>query len=134
MTSEIKEIVIECFADVAAELNEESDRVISSLTEFEGFLGQDIILSGRLLNSKVVDASDTKITLAWTAKNPDNGFYYPAAIIAGFFAYGGTKYIEGRNFPARTAKNVDPVKSLVDKLKSKGVKAKVKRNNIALIE
>lgn len=133
MIEQIKKDSQECFAEVAAEINEECDRVISSLTEFDGFLGEDIILSGRMLNSKIVDATDTKVNISWDAKDPDTGFPYPIAIVNGFFAFGGNKYIEGRNFPVRAVQNVDPVNTFADKMRKKGYKVTVKSNNVALL-
>lgn len=130
VVKQVIEDVKDSFGEVAAEINEECDRVISSLTEFEGFLGQDIILSGRMLNSKIVDATDTKIKVAWDAKDPESGFPYPIAIVNGFFAFGGNKYIEGRDFPVRAVQNSAPVISLADKLRDKGYKVKIISNNI----
>ena len=131
----IKEIVEECFGEVASEIEQECDRVIESTSEFasEGFPSQDIIDTGRLLDSKEVNASDTSLQISWNPRDPNTGFPYASAIVNGFFAYGGSKYIPGRNFPVRAVQNSDPVDSLVKKLKAKGLKARVKANTVKLV-
>ena len=131
----LESIVEECFGEVASEIEQESDRVIESLTEFSdlGFEGQDIIDTGRLLNSKEVEATDTSIKLTWSPRNPENGFPYAPAVVNGFFAYGGSKFIPGRNFPVRAVQNVDPVNSLAEKLRAKGLKVRVIQNNVSLL-
>ncbi len=131
----IESIVEECFGEVAAEIEAESDRVIESLTEFAdlGFEGQDIIDTGRLLNSKFVTATNKSIKLTWNPRDPETGFPYAPAVVKGFFAYGGNKFIPGRNFPVRAVQNIDPVNSLAEKLRAKGLKVRVKSNNISLL-
>ena len=130
---DLKEEVIDSFAEVQSEIVEETYRVIESTTEFEGFEGQDIIDTGRFRDETIVLSEATRLLIYWTAKDPSTGFYYPTALIYGFFAYGGKKWIPGREYHTRAVKNKSPVQSLVDKLRAKGINARVIADNTSLL-
>jgi len=126
LDSVIKEIK-ESWGQVIAEVNEELDAVIEDEMAFSdlGFNGQDIIDSGRLLNSKVVEINEDKAEFSWNPHSPENGYPYAPGVRAGFWAY-GKKYIPGRDWPGRAIERVNPVNSLAQKLKKKGFSVKVK--------
>ena len=127
----IKEAVYDSFAEVQSEIVTEVVRVIETPGEFEGVDG-DIVDTGRLRDSMIVDSTLDKLMLYWTATDPETGFYYPAAIIAGYFAY-GRKYIPARNYPVRAVQNASPIQSLAEKLRDRGLNAKVISDSTSLL-
>ena len=124
-------IIQDCFADVMATLNQEFDDVISDEMAFSdiGFVGQDIIDSSRLLNSKTVEANPLSVSWQWNPRSPENGFPYAKAVREGFFAF-GKKYIPGRQWDIRALERVDPVDLLAQKLANKGFDVTVDKNFI----
>lgn len=132
---QVNAAINEAFAEVIAVVNEEFDAVISSEDEFGdlGFVGQDIIDTGRLLNSKQVNVENGRAEWSWNPTSPDTGVPYAAAVRNGFFAF-GRKYIPGRHWDTRAIKRADPVSLLVDELEKRGIDAKVKQNNIDLLD
>ena len=133
-SSSIRKIVKEAFAVVVAELNEEFDRVIEDPNEFQdlGFIDQDIIDTGRLKNSKIVNASDLQVTWSWEPISPENGYSYASAVYHGFFAY-GKKYIPGRRWTDRAVARIKPLKKLEKELNKRGLKAKITKDNIKFV-
>ena len=95
--------------------------MIESTDEFSdlGFSGQDIVDTGRLRDSMIVDSSKDKLTVTWLPKNPKNNFPYAAAVWSGYFAF-GKKYIPGRKWDLKAIDNVNIAQSLADKLEAKG--------------
>lgn len=129
----LEKIVKETMREVYQEYSQEVDRVIRSDTEFadQGFVGQDIVLSGALLNSKQEQIQEnagrfiSQVSFSWNPVNPDNGAAYAVPVWRGFFAYGGTKFIPGRQWDTRAIKNYRPTSQLVKKLRSRGLKAQI---------
>ncbi len=129
---ELRSIVKEAMGEVYAEYNVEVDRVIESLNEFAdlGFIDQDIIDTGRFLNSKLITTREdigrliTEMEVEWSPQSPDNGAYYAPYLWRGYFAW-GKKFIQGRHFDTRAAKNIDVTRNFVEKLRQKGVKAEI---------
>ncbi len=122
----------DCFAQTMAVLDQEFDDVISDEMAFSdlGFVGQDIIDTSRLLNSKIVNATPLSVSWQWNPKSPETGFPYAKAVREGFFAFGGKKYIPGREWDTRAIERVDPVNLLSEKLSEKGFDATVETNFI----
>lgn len=128
----------DAMGEVYAEYNVEVDRVIESENEFAdlGFVNQDIVDTMRLLNSKVVLTQEdlgaiiTIMIVTWAPISPENGFPYGPAVWRGFFAW-GRKFIEGRHWDTRAAKNIDVTRNFVNKLRRRGVNAKVVFDNIS---
>ncbi len=127
---ELEKIVQDAIAEVMDSYNEEVDNVIQSNEEWF----QDIVDTGRLLDSKKVNISTEGNTttgeFTWDPNDPDTGYAYAQAVWSGFFAYNGSKYIPGRHWPERAMKNVDPVEAIASYLQEKGIDAEVVQNNI----
>lgn len=118
--------------EVALQYSEEVDKVIRSESAFSdlGFVNQDIVDTSRLVNSKnlrIIRKGDVvEYEFSWEARSPDTGELYPALIISGFFAYGGTKFVRGRNYPNRAMKNIKPVLRFKEQAKRKlGVQVRI---------
>lgn len=106
--------VEESVAIIHAEYNVIVDQVIESLSEFAdlGFDGQDIIDTGRLLNSKTIETSgsiDTELVAEWEWDpiDPESGHHYARAVYYGFFAF-GRHYVPGRPWARRAMENLNP--------------------------
>lgn len=129
---ELTNIINDAIAQIVSDYNEIVDEVIQSEDEF--IAGQDIVDTGRLLDSKAVDISiagtSTTATFTWAPNDPETGYPYAPAVWAGFFAYGGSKFIPPRHWPERAMKNLDPVNALADLLAEKGLEVEVLQNSI----
>lgn len=111
----------------AAEYNEEVDRVITTEGIFPAFPDSDIVLSGRLRDSKQIDAKGLEISFLWNPINPDNGFAYAPAVWSGFFAF-GKYYVAGRQWDIFTLENFAPLDIIVTaELALKGYNVRIKR-------
>lgn len=132
--NELEQLIANAFADVVADYNQFVDEVIESQDEFSdrGFTGQDIVDTGRLRDSKVVEDTDiNQVTFSWEPHSPDNGFPYAPAVWAGFRPFGGKTFVPGRHWPERAAVKLGEVgvtQYLVDKLKEQGLEAEVIQN------
>lgn len=124
------------FAEVTAKLDTEFIAVIEDPNEFAdiGLPNQDIVDTGRFRDAQVVDVRANKATWTWDPTSPENGYHYAMALLVGFFAYGGHKYIPGRNWIFRALKRVDCVQMLAEELQKQGIAAKVVRNDVGLLE
>ena len=128
---EVKKAVTRLVNEYLREVN----RVIESDSEFAdlGFIGQDIVDTRRFLESRKVNKVETKNKVRheiyWDATDPRTGFPYPEAIWTGFFAYGGSKWIEGRRFDTRAWKNLRSNEKLVARLRKNGIRSRSVRNN-----
>lgn len=134
LLSLLSEKIEDAFGLTVADFDIEVDEVIQSADEFksQGFTDQDIVDTGRLLNSKIVDAQkeadEISVLYSWNPVSPKNGYPYGPAVWAGFYAYGGEKFIPGRHWPERAAKNVGITQSFVDYLRESGIPCTVERN------
>ena len=126
----LKQVIAECLAEVAAEYETEVNRVIESENEFAdlGFVSQDIVDTGRLKNSLVVETRAgegdlvSEISFSWEPRSTENNYPYAPAVWMGFFAFGGPKFIPGRHWDTRAAKNIQIVRRFGDRLTRKGIK------------
>ena len=73
-------------------------------------------------------------TWSWNPQDPDTGEHYAAGVYAGFYAYGGSKYIPGRHFPERAVKRCDPVARMAEELQKQGIEARVIRNDAGFLQ
>ncbi len=120
------------YSDVVSQYNIEVDRVIEDPNEFAniGFVDQDIIDTGRLKNSKVIETQGELSTrFSWAPVDPDTGYHYASAVWWGFNAYGDSKFVPGRPWSERAVYNLDPVNYISDRLKKKGYNALVVRDD-----
>lgn len=127
---DVEQIILEAFGQVVADYNVYVDEIIESTEEFGdlGFTGQDIIDTGRLKDSKMVDATNTEASFEWSPKSPENGFSYAPAVWAGFYPYGGEKFVPGRHWPERAAKQLNEsgvTQAFVDYLRQHGLEAEI---------
>jgi hypothetical protein len=131
LIAHIKKDVKEAFGVAIARLDAEMDRVIVDENEFSdlGFLGQDIVDTGRLRDSKVINANPNGVTFSYDPVSPENGFHYGAAVWLGFWAF-GKKYIPGRPWTIRAAINESPVVNMADELEKMGYNVKIKYDGI----
>lgn len=123
----------QAWGNVIATLDDEMDAVIEDPTEFAelGFINQDIVDTGRLLNSKLVFSEGKKTRWEWDPVDPDTGEHYAAGVINGFYAYKGTKWVPGRDWVARAIERVNPGQAFAAELKIVGfAKAKFKKKLI----
>jgi hypothetical protein len=130
---EIEKLIQEAFGQTIADYNVYVDEIIESTEEFgdSGFSGQDIVDTGRLRDSKIIDAQPNLVSLEWTPKDPDSGFSYAPAVWAGFHPYGGEKFVPGRHWPERAAKKLNGegiTKAFVTYLQQQGLNAQVINN------
>lgn len=132
----INQAIDNAFAEVVAKADTEFIAVIEDPEEFSdlGMGGQDIVLTGRLRDSQVVDVQANKATWEWNPTDPDTGYAYALAVWYGFFTYGGTKYVPGRHWAMRALRRIDPVVMLAEELKKQGLNAKVTRNDVQLLD
>lgn len=135
-TNKLNKAIDNAWAEVVARVDTECIAVIEDPNEFSdlGFDQQDIILSGRLRDSQVVDVQGNKAEFTWNPHDPDTGYAYGAALFFGFFAYGGHKFIPGRKWVLRALRRIDPVVLLVEELQKQGIGAILASNNIELID
>jgi hypothetical protein len=129
---DVEQIILEAFGQVVADYNVYVDEIIESTEEFGdlGFTGQDIIDTGRLKDSKIVDANATDASFEWQPKSPENGFSYAPAVWAGFYSRGGN-FIPGRHWPERAAKQLNEsgvTLAFVEYLRQQGLNAQVLLN------
>lgn len=124
------------FASVVAKCDSEYIAVIEDPDEFSdlGFDSQDIVLTGALRDSQVVNAQGNKATWEWNPTDPDTGEAYALAVWVGFFAYGGHKFILGRKWALRALKRVNPAVLLALELQNQGIAARVVRNDAGLLD
>lgn len=119
------------FAETVNDYNQEVDATIESMNAFAdlGFEGQDIVDTGRLLESKKVDTDKTKTSVSaafsWNPTSPKNGEKYASKVWAGFFAFGGPKFIRGRHWPERAATNMGVTETFVHYLNEQDVEAEI---------
>ena len=130
---EIEQLIQEAFGQTIADYNVYVDEIIESTEEFgdSGFSGQDIVDTGRLRDSKIIDAQPNLVSLEWTPKDPDSGFGYGPAVWAGFHPYGREKFVPGRHWPERAAKKLNGegiTKAFVTYLQQQGLNAEVVSN------
>lgn len=136
LRSDIKDVM----SEIIALYDIEVDRVIQSLNEFAelGFTEQDIVDSARLLNSKKLDTIEdqgstvTRTTFTWDPISPENGFPYAPAVWAGFFAW-GRKFIPGRKWDLRAAKNTAIALEFVSRMRKRGWDAQLIFENISTL-
>lgn len=132
-----KQQILDAYAEVIETINAEMDAVIEDSNEFSdlGFDNQDIVDTGRLRDSKMLNVQSTDTgtiaTWSWNPHDPETGYPYAPAIYAGFMAY-GKKYIPGRPWPERAIARVDPMKALEAEMKIRGVPAKVRRKALSI--
>ena len=132
----LKKDVKKIYADAIAKYNLEVDRVIEDPNEFAnlGFLEQDIVDTGRLRDSKIIETQGELSTrFSWDPIDPETGYHYASAVFWGFNAYGGSKFIPGRPWSERAVYNIDPVNYISDRLKKKGYNAKVIKDDTRTI-
>lgn len=130
-----KDLKEKVFPDLVARYDLESDRVIEDPNEFAnlGFVDQDIIDTGRLLKSKIIEPQGSlSIRFSWDPVSPENGYRYASAVWWGFSAW-GKKFIPGRPWSDRAAYNIDPVNSTAKHLQKLGYDAKVVRDDTRTI-
>lgn len=134
LKAKLKQDVKEARAQAIAKVNIELDRVIESEVEFSdlGFLGQDIVDTGRLRDSKVVNANPNGVTFTYDPVSPENGYHYGAAVWLGFWAF-GKKYIPGRPWTLRAVQNENPLENTVVALENMGYSVKVKQDGTELL-
>lgn len=124
------------FAEVVAKCDTEYIAVIEDPNEFAdiGLPGQDIILTGALRDSQVVDVQGNKATWQWNPTDPDTGEAYALAVFLGFFAYGGHKYVPGRRWVFRALKRINPVVLLAEELQKQGITARAVKSDVELLD
>ena len=130
-----KDLKEKVFPDLVSRYDIESDRVIEDENEFSnlGFVNQDIIDTGRLLKSKIIEPQgDLSMRFSWDPVSPENGEHYASAVWWGFHAW-GNKFIPGRPWSDRAAHNIDPVNSVAKHLTKLGYNAKVVRDDTRVI-
>lgn len=133
LIAKLRQDVAEATAQAIAKVDIELDRVIESEDEFSdlGFLGQDIVDTGRLRDSKVITANPNGVTFTYDPVAPENGYHYGPAIWLGFWV--GQKYITGRPWTLRAVQNENPVTNTVTALREMGYKVKVKNDGTELL-
>lgn len=123
----LEKIVTDALLEVSIQYEREVNRVIESETEFadQGFTSQDIIDTGNLQASLQVDGraiqQGYELSFSWEPRDPESGYPYAPAVWSGFFAW-GRKFIPGRRWDTRAAKNMKIVQVFVKELKERGVK------------
>lgn len=133
--TQLKAKIRESFGEVVSTLNDEYDAVIEDPNEFSnlGFYDQDIIDTGRFLDSKILNVQTVgdRVTAywIWNPKDPETGYHYAAALYVGFMAY-GKKWIPGRPWVDRAVERVDPTKALHAEMRARGIPAQVRRKYI----
>jgi hypothetical protein len=130
---EVEQMILEAFGQTVADYNVFVDEIIESTEEFGdlGFTGQDIIDTGRLKDSKMVDSTETETSFEWSPKSPENGFSYAPAVWAGFYPWGREKFVPGRHWPERAAIKLNDegvTKTFVNYLRQQGLNAEILSN------
>jgi hypothetical protein len=118
----------DAFASVVATVSDEMQAVIEDLDEFAdvGLSNRDIIDTGRLRDSQVVDVRDGRAEWTFDPHDPATGYPYAAAIYAGFAPYGNENaFVPGRNFPERAIDRASAPKALAAELQLRGIDARV---------
>ena len=121
--SNFKKEVKDCFRETVNALDKEQDDLINDPWGFSdlGFTDQDIVDSGDLRDSKVVEIweqeNDVEVTFSWHPVNPDTGRVYAGDVLTGFYTYSG-KFIPGRDWPNRSEQNLDTVEHFKSVLRS----------------
>jgi len=128
---ELLSTVEEAFGSLVAEYNVKVDETIESLDAFSdlGYVDHDIVDTGRLLNSKVLDvkssADSWSADFTWDPQSPENGYKYANRVWAGYWSKGGKNFFPGRHWPERTAKAMGITKRFVELLQSEGLDATI---------
>lgn len=135
LIAKLKKDVAEARGTAIAKIDSELDRVIESMSEFSdlGFVDQDIVDTGRLRDSKIIQANPDGVTFTYAPKSPENGYPYAPAVFLGYFAW-GKKYIPGRPWTIRALKNENPVRNIADELESMGYDVKVRFDGIETLD
>ncbi len=129
---EIDKILAEAFANLVEVLTDEFTVVIEEIGAFPQMPNSDIIDTGRLRDSIIIDTDNYKTKWEWGPRNPDNGYPYAPAVYSGFLAY-GKKPIPGRHWPEKAMKRVDPVSAFSAELELMGIKVSIVENNANLL-
>lgn len=129
MLNNIEALAQEAFAQVVADYNVHVDEVIESLDAFTdlGFTDHDIVDTGRLRDSKLVNIGTNFAEFEWSPRSPETGFFYAPAVWVGFISYAGN-YIPGRHWPERSAQTLNNqgiTASFADKLKEQGLDVEI---------
>lgn len=115
----LKDDVINGFSDIQSKLVEEVDSVIETPGIFDSFPDSDIVDTGRLRDSKIVDSKPLSLEMSWQPKSPKNGYSYAPAVWSGFYAY-GRKYIPGRQWDLLAVDNIEIANYMAKILERKG--------------
>lgn len=131
LKAKLKQDVKEARAQAIAKVSIELDRVIESEVEFSdlGFLGQDIVDTGRLRDSKVIAPNPDGVTFTYDPVSPENGYHYGAAVWLGFWAF-GKKYIPGRPWTLRAVKNENPTVNVAQALEDMGYDVRIRFDGV----
>jgi hypothetical protein len=119
----IKLKIKNCFNRTVDVLDKMQDRVIQDPWEFAdlGFLDQDIVDTGRLHNSKIVETVDegdlVSVRYVWNPINPEDGRAYAGDVFLGFTSYAGN-FIPGRDWPNRSEEKLNTREHFVETLKA----------------
>lgn len=134
--SQLNKAIDNAWASFVARVDTECIAVISDPTEFSdlGFNQQDIVLSGRLKDSQVVDIQGNKARFEWNPHDPETGYAYAMCLWMGFFAYGGHKFVPGRKWAFRALRRIDPVVLMAEELQKQGIGNLVVRNDVELLD
>lgn len=126
--------VDDAWAEVITALDLEYENVINDENAFPDFPNQDIVDTARFRDGQSVDVKARRALWLWAPISPDNGYCYAAALYYGFYAYGGSKWIEGRPWVEVAFQNVNPVAMMALLLAQKGIKARIVRqaNNLRI--
>jgi hypothetical protein len=118
-----KKEIKDCFRKTVDALDEMQDDLINDPWGFSdlGFTDQDIVDSGDLRDSKVVEIweqeNDIEVTFSWNPVNPDTGRAYAGDVLTGFYSYSG-KFVPGRDWPNKSEQNLDTVEHFKNVLRS----------------
>ena len=119
----IKLKIKDCFAQTVDALDEMQDQVIKDPWEFAdlGFLDQDIVDTGRLHDSKIVETVDEENVVTtryvWNPINPEDGRAYAGDVLVGFTSYAGN-FIPGRDWPNRSEEKLNTHEHFLEALKA----------------
>ena len=129
---ELDNILTEAFANITEALTDEFTVVIEEIGAFPQMPSSDIVDTGRLRDSLIIDTDNYNCKWEWEPKNPDNGYPYAPAVYSGFLAY-GKKPIPGRHWPEKAMKRLDPVLGFAAELELQGIPVKISTNNTNLL-
>jgi len=119
----IKLKIKDSFGQTVATLDKVQDQVIKDPLEFAdlGFLDQDIVDTGRLHNSKIVETIDegnlVSVRYVWNPIDPEDGRAYAGDVLVGFTSYAGN-FVPGRDWPNRAAEKLNTYAFFVETLKA----------------